>query len=227
MKKKIFITSFVAVITLTVAISGFMQLNKEEGYLQPKSQVAIGEKNVGSDKLNFTRMNPPVANMVKDCDLIVTGEITSDLIETKSFEIMQADDELRDKFKSLYPNAETPKQYGQYFNFKVDEVFKGNLSGDMFTFSKLAEQTNFAKGEKVLMFLVKDTGAEDRNTYCSIGLEDGIFKIDNNDNLTSLSNSVFTSAYDGYKKERLVKDIKKALKDNTIKPLTVKVESSK
>lgn len=225
--KKIIFIPTVVIIAASITYGSFNILSSDSGYLQPQEKIASATKVVGTDNLGFSKAEASVPQLAKDWDLIVVGKITSDVIGKKSYDIIPESSELDNKFKSLYPNAEKPKDTALYYNVAVDKVLAGSIDKSKIVFSQLAAQTKLKKGQKVIMMLIKDTSADNDDTYCSVALEDGIFLLNDDDSLTSLSNNKYTSAYDGYKADRIIKDISKALKDNSIKPMFEKVKINK
>lgn len=192
MKNK-YIIICIAIICLSLSIFSINNL---------RSNSQKPPKTIGSESVVDRLPLDSVDTLVELSDLIVVGEVISDP-QTKTIKVAPNDPNVNSYYKTA--NAQ----------FKIDETLYGDPNIKEITFSQLGEagndygETKVKKGEKYLLFVRK---VKNDTYYVAIGGEYGIFKIDDQGKLLSLSNQAAVAKYDDKALNSLKEDLKNIIK---------------
>lgn len=121
-----------------------------------------------------------------------------------------------EKFEKMFPGKNAPAYNVTSSQIKVNRVLYGDIDTDSIELHQFGSagnddgETKVRKGRKMIFILRKHPDKE--NVYSSVDFEDGLFEVDNDNKLLSLSDNMLTAKYDGLDTKILEKDINKVLK---------------
>lgn len=165
----------------------------------------LSKKVVGSDNLMATRVPlKSVTEMAELSDIIVTGTVVSDS------EVIQFNSSGNDE----YAAAAAEKGINVYIpatiaTVKITKMIDGNLTDETIQVFQLGEphtadmQTKLENGDSVLLMLSEF----DNGYYQSVDLENSVFYVDENNQLTSMGKEMMCAQYDDRPVSLLLEDL--------------------
>lgn len=209
MKKLAIVICLAIVIGLSV-VSIFYLSNSSKYNQNPDiSGKIVGSKDLLMDTMPMTSVD----DLTKYADLIVIGKVISPAVDTE-IEFPFPNEDLKQSAMKGY--SKVPTVALACSRIQIEETLYGESKSDIITLAQLGKannnrgETKVKNGDRMLFILQKHHDKTD--VYSSALAEDGLFIIDNNDKVTSLSDNMFTSRYDGISKDILKADIKKGKK---------------
>ncbi|AHF11230.1 MULTISPECIES: hypothetical protein [Dehalobacter] len=194
-------------------IAGFVGYNKTLIY---NNNPDTASKIIGSESMMMSRPEATkMDDLTKYADLIIVGEVLSDAVDSE-IEFDFPNEEL--KQKAMGESSEVPKVALACSQIKIIKTLYGESQRDTITLAQVGKagndngETKVKKGDKMLLVLQRHT--DDPNKYSSVAVEDGLFKISEDNKILSLSDNRFTSRYDDRSLDLLVKDMNKGAKKN-------------
>jgi len=212
--KKVIVSIFLFVLTVISASSIFAFYDTPVKY---NDNPDLSGKVVGSLKNDFLcRYRAETMEvLLEQADLIIEGEVVSDgTTKTEYFSL--GDEAAEEKLEKMFPGKSAPAYNVTSSQIKVNRVLYGDVDTDTIELHQFGSagsdngETKVRKGRKMIFILRKHPDKE--NVYSSVDFEDGLFEVDEDNKLLSLSDNMLTAKYDGLDAKTLEKDISKALK---------------
>lgn len=158
----------------------------------------VSKKIIGSDNGFISKFMPPnLETILANSTVVIMGEVLED-------------DNVY-TFPAISPD-EDELGIGTIAKVKVIETIAGTQpSEEIISYYQCGApktdnlQTKVKKGQKCI-FILKYF--EDKDYYYSAAMEEGIFMVDENNELLSMSKQKFCAKYDGIKKDILIEDIR-------------------
>jgi hypothetical protein len=206
----------VGLLCIGLVVSSFYFMRKKPVEHEYNMNPDVSQKIVGSKSLD------PIATMIafrslqditSMADLIVIGRVTTDgELHTEEFNFENA----KLKEKALWDSTQSIHYSVSYSQVKVEKVLYGSLRGRTITLAQLGKpdnnngETKVKKGDRMLFILRKDPNTN--NLCSSVDFERGLFTINKDNKLLSLSDDKVVAKYDGIDLSVLIDDIKNATK---------------
>ncbi len=201
------ICAFIILAVLFAALTGCSSGDKVAYNMEPdNAKKVVGSKyRLGEIVSVDTNMVDSLETLFKYAQVAVIGEVISDGI-LKNDEASE-----QDSGNSI---IKRPVEKHTPYQVRVEEVVCGSLEPKEITLSQIGEpgddrgETKVKKGDRML-FVLHEISQED-GIYDSAVLEGGMFIIDKNNKVMSLSDNIAVAKYDGLDLDVLKKDLKEA-----------------
>lgn len=175
------------------------------------------EKAVGS-KMGFSVFSripaESIEELLKDANLVVEGTVITEG-NPESRNLAFPNKVLEDKFINRYGEDKVFKYDLSSYEIEVEKTLFGKCNSETIILNQFGSpdsdigETKVKKGEKVLLILKEDN--EKENSYFSVDLEDGLFKVLSDNKVVSLSDNKAVARYDNKDLTQLESEIKSIL----------------
>ncbi|MWC31050.1 hypothetical protein [Paenibacillus sp. MMS18-CY102] len=186
----------------------------DNGIVKYNTNPDVSSKVIGSELFKGYRLPiKSLSQLTEKADLIVIGTVVD---EGKIVKVSMSDGQSTDPLQAKLEST------GGEFSFdtaqqtiKIHEVLYGDPELKEITYSQLGVignddgQTKVKQNKKYLFVLKKDPI---RDVYASVSFEEGLYQVDDNDKVKSLSANLELSKYDTLDLKTLKDDLKKAKK---------------
>jgi hypothetical protein len=213
MNKKIFsVILGIAVLIFSVLVFKNVGLNTDNAKYNLNADNS--KKVIGSKSLQQTMTIIPyesIDQIIKDADLVCIGRVIS---EGKTLlDEAQYPKELTDKLAS---KGKHPPRYNVcQSKIEIEETLLGETDSKIITLEQLGAAGNNSGETKVKlkdkMLFILQQHDDDKNVYSSVALEEGMFKLQDNNKSLSLTDNPVMTKYDDIDSKILIRDIKKSI----------------